>query len=222
MPSSAEELACTPVAVDRSKFNPAAVIPYGLTVEHVAKAMEEFVDFLGFLNAQLHGRRLPRMETMMMPANFSSIVGEFIITAIPKHCRTLVRNEYHNGHPDLLPADKYDRNSKQYAEEGIEVKGSRYSAGWQGHNAEACWLMVCVFDSNRPKDLTTGAPLRPFRFLMVALGKLTKKDWKFSGRKPGSRRTITAAVTGEGRQKIITNWVYRDPAAPVSRRRKGS
>src|SRR5262249_11496324 len=46
------------------------------------------------------GRRLQRMETMMMPANFSSMVGEFIITATPKRCRTLVRNEYHTAHPD--------------------------------------------------------------------------------------------------------------------------
>src|SRR5688572_12353270 len=95
MPSSAEKLACTPVPVDRATFNRSATIPYGLTVNHIAKAMEEFVDFLGFINGQLNSRDLQRMETMMMPANFSSIVGEFIISAIPKHCRSLVRNEYH-------------------------------------------------------------------------------------------------------------------------------
>jgi hypothetical protein len=153
VPSSAEERACHPVSVDRSKFNPAAVIPYGLTIEHIAKAMEEFIDFLGFINGQLHGRSLQRMETMMMPANFSSLVGEFAITAIPKHCKRLVRNEYHNGHPDLLPAGMYPGSSKQYAEEEIEAKGSRYARGWQGHNPEACWLMAFVFDSSRPHRL---------------------------------------------------------------------
>ncbi len=56
--------------------------------------------------------------------------------------------------------------------------------------------MVFVFDSNRPRDLVIAAPPRPFRFQLVALGKLAKEDWIFSGRKEGSRRTITAAVTG--------------------------
>lgn len=221
MPSP-EETACTPIPVDPSKFNSAPDLPYGLEVKHVRKAMEEFVDFLGFINGKLYERGLLRMETMLMPANFSSMVGEFVITSIPKHCRTLVRNGYHNGHPDLLPAGKYENNSVAYADEGIEIKGSRSPRGWQGHNKEACYLMVIVFDSNRPKDLANGGRLRPFRFLLVALGKLTKDDWKFSGRKEGSRRTITAAVTGEGRRKIVSNWIYQDMPVSTSRRRKGS
>jgi hypothetical protein len=71
MQPSVEELACTPVPVDDDKFNRAVEIPYGLTVDHVAQAMKEFVDFLGFINGQSHGRRLQRLETMMMPANFT-------------------------------------------------------------------------------------------------------------------------------------------------------
>ncbi len=39
MPPSAVETGCKPVPVDRKKFNAAAVLPYGLTVEHVAEAM---------------------------------------------------------------------------------------------------------------------------------------------------------------------------------------
>src|SRR4051812_5367230 len=89
--------ACTPAPIQRAKFNPRAVIPFGLTIAHIETAMNEFIDFLGFINGQLNGRKLSRFETMLMPANFSSMVGEFIITAIPKHCTTLVRNEYHNG-----------------------------------------------------------------------------------------------------------------------------
>lgn len=210
MASSLERAACTPATIARSKFNPNATMPYGLTTDQVATAMEEFVDFLGFINGQLHRRGLSRMETMMMPANFSSLVGEFVMAAIPKHCSTLARNAFHNGHPDLLPANQYPNNSKQYADEGIEIKGSRYSSGWQGHNPEACWLMVFVFDSNRPNDRSTGVPPRPFRFRLVALAKLDKQDWQFSGRKQGSRRTITAAVNSSGMQKMRSNWIYRD------------
>ena len=39
--------------------------------------MNEFIDFIGFVNQQLNGRGILRLETMLMPANFSSIVGEF-------------------------------------------------------------------------------------------------------------------------------------------------
>jgi len=57
-----------------------------------------------------------------MPANFSSIVGEFMAAAIPKHCGTVVRNKYHNGHPDLIPAGHYHADSSPHGSEGIEIK----------------------------------------------------------------------------------------------------
>jgi hypothetical protein len=87
-----------------------------------------------------------------MPANFSSIVGEFMNITIPKYCSTLVKNQYHNGHPDLIPAEIYPNNAVQYSTEGVEVKASRHSTGWQGHNPEAVWLMVFYFDSNTSND----------------------------------------------------------------------
>ena len=210
MSPSAEELACTPRLVDPTKFNPVAALPFGLTIDHIEKAMREFIDFLGFVNVQLNSKQMPRLETMLMPANFSSMVGEFIITAIPKHTPQLVRNDYHNGHPDLLPAGMFPNNSQQYSDKGIEIKGSRYTSGWQGHNPEACWLMVFVFDSNRPKDEARSVQPRPFQFELVAGAELQKSDWSHSGRNTGSRRTITAAVTAAGCAKMKANWIYKD------------
>lgn len=174
--------------------------------------MSGFVDFLGFVNQQLHKRQLSRLETMLMPANFSSVVGEFMAANIPKYCSTLVKNAYHNGHPDLLPLGRFPNNSQQHCNEGIEVKGSRYLRGWQGHNAEECWLMVFVFDSNRPADVAKGVGPKPFRFVMVAGAQLARDDWKFSGRSETSRRTITASVTQSGYMKMTSNWIYRDDA----------
>ncbi len=57
-----------------------------------------------------------------MPANFSSMVGEFIVATIPKYCPTVVKNTYHNGHPDILPRGMYQGDSALHAPEGIEVK----------------------------------------------------------------------------------------------------
>jgi hypothetical protein len=159
-----------------------------------------------------------------MPANFSSMVGEFVIASIPKYCPTLVKNRYHNGHPDLIPADRFPNNRVQYTHEGIEVKASRYLRGWQGHNPENVWLMVLVFECNRASDQFAAdvqftrklsKPI-PFRFLMVVGTQLEEDDWKFAGRSATSRRTITASVADSGYQKLMTNWLYKVPSEKSS------
>jgi hypothetical protein len=204
-----EALACTPKAFDPAGFNPSAVLPYGLTTAHLAGAMTDFLDFLRFINTRLNDEKLPRLESIIMSANFSSLVGEFMNAGIPKYCKTLVKNKYHNGHPDMIPAGSFPGDSVQHANEGIEIKASRYVRGWQGHNAEDTWLMVFVYDSNRVKDGAENP--RPFRFLEVLGARLVKHDWLFAGRSPTSRRTITASVKPSGYAKMNANWIYRLP-----------
>lgn len=204
-----ERQAVAPTPIDESCFNPNAVIPHGLTLQQLTAAMNEFRDFLRFVSEQLLSKGMVRLESLLMPANFSSVVSEFMNTSIPKHCPTLVKNAYHNGHPDLLPANAYPNDSVQYGHTGIEVKASRYRKSWQGHNAEESWLMVFVFDCNRPRDTAQGVPPRPFSFVKVVGAQLETSDWKFSGRSGTSRRTITASVTPTGYAKMEANWIYR-------------
>ena len=64
----------------------------------------------------------------------------------------------------------YADHSLQHGTEGIEIKASRYSSGWQGHNPEEGWLMVIVFESNRPTDRAKKVPAIPFRFKSVYSG----------------------------------------------------
>lgn len=122
--ASMEAAACKPAPVNPNGFNPQASIPHGMACEHIRKAMEDFIDFLGFINGQLRTKKLERLESFLMPANFSSIVGEFMAATIPKTCKSLVRNRYHNGHPDLIPAGKYPGDAVQHGAEGIEIKGA--------------------------------------------------------------------------------------------------
>ena len=197
--------ACTPVGLDTGVFNETATLPFGLSLGHITSAMADFLAFLGFINSQLYTKQMQRLESMLMPANFSSIVGEFMTAQIPKYAQSLVKNRYHNGHPDLIPSGVFPNDAVRHTSVGIEIKASRYSKGWQGHNPEDAWLMVFVFDSNRPVDLEP----KPFRFLRVLGAQLTKDDWLFSGRSEGSRRTITASVTDSGYQKMIANWIYQ-------------
>lgn len=209
MSQNLDAIACQPHPINPNGFNLNADLPYGCTTQHIQQAMNDFVDFVGFINPQLHARGLERLESMLMPANFSSMVGEFMITAIPKYCPTIVKNQYHNGHPDLIPAGVFPNDAVQYASEGIEVKASRYMRGWQGHNPEETWLMVFVFDSNRPSDALKGIQPKPFRFVKVVGAHITQQDWSFSGRSATSRRTITASVTNSGYQKMMANWIYQ-------------
>ena len=205
-----EASACIPAPLKPKKFNKSAQIPFGCEVKHIQAAMADFVSFLGFINVQLATKKIQRLESFMMPANFSSLVGEFMTATIPKYCGTLVKNCYHNGHPDMLPKGKFPKNSMLHANEGIEIKGSRYIRGWQGHNAEDVWLMVFVFDSNTCRDEALGIAPRPFRFVKVVGALIKKRDWNFSGRSKKSRRTITASVTRSGFEKMEKNWIYRD------------
>ena len=145
-----------------------------------------------------------------MPANFSSIVGEFMNMSIPKYCSSLVKNQYHNGHPDLIPIGIFPNNAVQYTDEGIEIKGSRHGSGWQGHNPEAVWLMIFYFDSNTVSDKIKNLSPKPFRFKAVYAAKLEKDDWTYSGRSDTSRRTITASVNLTGVQKMKANWIYKN------------
>ena len=172
---------------------------------------KDFVQFLGFVNQELHVKGIERLETILMPANFSSLVGEFMGVRIPRYCTTLVKNRYHNGHPDLIPAGRFPDDAVQHTDNGIEIKASRYAKGWQGHNPEPIWLMVFVFDSNRPRDAAEGVAPKPFRFCTVLGARLSAEDWSFSGRSGTSRRTITASVIASGHEKMMTNWIYKAP-----------
>lgn len=202
--------ACRPIPVESSAFNEKAVLPYGLTVSHLRSAMQDFIDFLGFINQQFYSRSLSRLESFLMPANFSSIVGEFMNETVPHYCPLLAKNQYHNGHPDLIPAGMFNGNSVQYSQKGIEIKASRHKSGWQGHNPEAVWLLVFYFDSNTVRDKSIDAPPKPFQFRGVYGARLEEEDWNFSGRSETSRRTITASVNRQGVTKMKENWIYED------------
>jgi hypothetical protein len=197
-----------PEPPEKDGFNAKAKIPFGVTTAHISAAMCDFIDFLSTIDSQLHAKEMSTLENTMMQANFSSLVGEMMCARIPKYCNTVVKNKYHNGHPDILPADKYSGDAAQHAgADGIEVKASRYLQGWQGHNAEDVWLMVFVFQSGRegPKVKKTQA----FKFLLVVGALLTKADWLFAGRSETSRRTLTASVTKVGATKMMDNWIYK-------------
>lgn len=86
--------------------------------------------------------------------------------------------------------------------------------GWQGHNPENIWLLVFMFDSNRPIDVSQNIDPKHFRFLRVAGAQLEESDWQLAGRSGTSRRTITATVKESGYRKMMANWIYNASDMP--------
>jgi hypothetical protein len=194
-----------PELPEKDGFNSKAVIPFGVATDHLYAAMKGFIDFLTLIDTELDGKEMGSLEGVMQQASFSNLVSEMMVAGIPKHCKSVVKNRYHNGHPDILPAGRYPKDEAHAGVDGIEIKASRYLKGWQGHNPEDVWLMVFVFQSGRLGPKVKGTPA--FKFLLVAGAQLDKADWLFSGRSGESRRTITASVTKAGAAKMMANWI---------------
>lgn len=93
MTTQSEAEACIPMLVDRALFHQKCILPYGLTTEQVYRAMVDFVEFLSFINHQLYRKEYPRLESFLMPASFSSMVGEFMNLTIPRYCPGLAKNQ---------------------------------------------------------------------------------------------------------------------------------
>lgn len=67
-PTDREGAACRPSPVKLEHFNPNARIPYGVQISHICAAMNEFIEFIGFINQQLATRKILRLECMLMAA----------------------------------------------------------------------------------------------------------------------------------------------------------
>lgn len=197
-------------------FNSSVVLPYGLRAAEVRAALEDVYDFLYNVNRFLVGKGWDRLEETLMPATFSGVISEMAVQSVSKQSTAVIRNQYHNGRPDLLPRGHYPDNAILQGPEGIEVKASRNKSGWQGHNVENGWIMVFQYRL----DLQ-GEPVEkrePTQFVRVLIAQLSEEDWSFSGRAGTSRRTPTASIRRSGAEKLLANPIYLDPTyAPRGR-----
>ncbi|MCY3018008.1 MAG: hypothetical protein NTW87_03115 [Planctomycetota bacterium] len=185
-------------------------LPYGLTTKHVQEAVTYVYGLVDGFNEFLDSKGYPRLEKLILANSLSGIISEFIVVGLSNACPTLARNSKVGGHPDLLLIGAH-ANDSVLKGEGIEVKASIHSGGWQGHNPEGGWIMA--FRYEKPEKL-------PITFIEILAADLAPEDWKFSGRGPGSRRTPTASILASGVKKLRENPVYRVPGAAVGRKKK--
>lgn len=186
-------------------FNEKVSLPYGLRVSEVKAAMDDIYDFLYNTNGFLVRKGWDRLEDLLSAATFSGVMSELVVQGVSKRSATMISNQYHNGRPDLVPRGVYANDASARGADGIEVKSSRWSNGWQGHNVEDGWIMICQYYIDHDKS-------NPTKIDRVLCAQLEEADWSFSGRGAMSRRTPTASIKKSGVQKLEANAVYLDPA----------
>lgn len=191
-------------------FNDDVNLPFGLKVGEIREALQEIYDFLHDMNSFLVSRDYDRLEEIILGNSLSGFISELVVKRIGANSKSLARNEKIGGHPDLIPRGKYPDDSALHAEDGIEVKTSIQSGGWQGHNPERSWLLIVQYSV----DVLTEPERdrRPSEILKVMCAQLEEEDWSFSGRKGASRRTPTASILKSGTTKLHDNAVYTHPS----------
>ncbi|OJY71908.1 MAG: hypothetical protein BGP16_16095 [Sphingobium sp. 66-54] len=191
--------------VNREWFNPNIQLPYQLRLDDFALAMQDVYDFFFDVNTLFHDRGLPRLEEVLRPANMSGTISDMMTASMAQHSRSLCQNNFHNGHPDLIVRGRYQLDSIQAGEHGVEIKTTRKRGGAvDTHGARDQWLCVFVYEIDQVTE--PAAERRATRFTEVYLAHVTVDDFRRNAR--GELGTRTATLHREGVQKLRDSWVY--------------
>lgn len=195
--------------VDPAGFNRDAALPYQLRLLDFQLAMQDVYDFFHDVNTGLIDRGLERLDDLLRPAIMSGVLSDMLTASLAKHSRTLVVNEYFNGHPDLVVQGIYPDNRIKAGSEGIEIKTTRKAGGAvDTHGARNQWMCVFVYEVDNESEPANAR--RPMTFTEVYLGNVTVADFRRNQR--GELGTRTATLHSEGIKKLRANWIYRAPA----------
>ena len=191
--------------VNRDWFNPNIQLPYELRLEDFEMAMRDVYDFFFDVNSMFDQKGLPRLEEVLRPANMSGTISDMITASVASHSRVLCQNRYHNGHPDLLVKGRYQLDSVNSGELGVEIKTTRKPGGAvDTHGARSQWM--CVFVYQRDTLTEPAADRTATRFTEVYLAHVTADDFRRNSR--GELGTRTATLDREGIRKLRDGWVY--------------
>ena len=135
----------------------------------------------------------------------SGLLSDMLTASLARHSRSLVQNQYFNGHPDLLVKGIYPNNAVKAGTEGVEIKNTRKKGGAvDTHGARDQWMCVFVYDIDA---VTEPASARgPMTFTEIYLARVTRDD--FRRNKRGELGTRTATLDAQGVRKLRKGWVY--------------
>ncbi len=191
--------------VDSGAFNPDAILPYQLRHFDFEAAMRDVYDFFFDVNKFLRDRGLSRLEETVRPAILSGVISDMLAASLAKHSRSLVVNQYPNGHPDLLVGGAHPGNAAKSAEGGVEIKTTRKAGGavdMHGSRLQTiCVFVYRVDDTTQPVD-----DRLPMTFREVYIQPVLPEDFRHNAR--GELGTRTATLHRAGLLKMRSNWVY--------------
>ena len=191
---------------DINKFNNDAELPYELRIKDFELVMQDIYDFFYDVNMNFVKKGLQRFDDMLRPAAMSGLISDMLSASMAQHSRSLVENQYHNGHPDLILRGKYAENSVQAGEYGVEIKSTRKKGGAVDmHGAREQWM--CVFVYAVDNDTEPASQRKPMRFTEVYLSHVIPSDFRKNPR--GELGTRTATLDRHGISKLRKNWIYK-------------
>lgn len=191
---------------DPTKFNSDATLPFELRLKDFELAMQDVYDFFYDVNVLLTKKGLQRLDDMLRPAIMSGLLSDMLTASLANHSRTLVQNEFFNGHPDLIVRGRYPNNSIKAGSDGVEIKTTRKAGGAvDTHGARDQWMCVFVYEIDETTE--PAVERRPMIFTEVYLGRVVVADFRRNPR--GELGTRTATLDRHGIAKLRTNWVYR-------------
>ena len=164
-------------APDVTKFNPDIELPYQLRREDFSLVMQDVYDFFFDVNTHLSNKGIKRLDEMLRPAAMSGLISDMVAVSMAQHSRTLVENQYHNGHPDLIVNGVYANDSVKSGKKGVEIKSTRKRGGAvDTHGAREQWMCVFVYTvDNTTEPATDRAAMK---FTEVYLGHVTVADFR--------------------------------------------
>lgn len=190
---------------DPSKFNQNANLPFELRLKDFELAMQDVYDFFYDVNMLLTSKGLQRLDDMLRPAIMSGLLSDMLTASLAKHSRTLVQNNYFNGHPDLVIRGVYPNDSSKAGTDGVEIKTTRKPGGAvDTHGARDQWMCVFVYQID---DATEPAIDRQsMTFTEIYLGHVTIAEFRQNPR--GLLGTRTATLARNGIAKLRKSWIY--------------
>lgn len=193
-------------AVDTSRFNKAAQLPFELRLKDFEIAMQDVYDFFYDVNTLFKKKGLPRLDDELRPAIMSGMLSDMLTASLAKHSRALTQNLYFNGHPDLVLKGRYPKNAVKAGSDGVEIKTTRKPGGAvDTHGAREQWM--CVFVYNVDNTTEPAEERRPTAFTEIYLNRVTQDDFRRNER--GELGTRTATLDREGILKLRSNWIYK-------------
>ena len=193
-------------ALDPSKLNSAASLPYELRLDDLRAAVQDVYDFFYDVNKGLIGRGLDRLDDTLRPAIMSGVLSDMLTASLAKHSRALIVNQYFNGHPDLVLKGEYASNAAKAGDKGIEIKTTRKAGGAvDTHGAREQWMCVFVYEVDNVTE--PARERRPMTFNEIYLGYVTVADFRRNER--GDLGTRTSTLHAEGIAKLRRSWIYR-------------